>query len=632
MCGFVTVFDSNNSYPNDNDKIILNEMLSSLNHRGPDSEGVYFSKKGASFGHKRLSIIDIEHGIQPMLSDDSRFILVFNGEIYNYLELRSYLIQKGVTFSSFSDTEVLLKLLIHDGPDKALARLNGMFAFIFFDQKESKWIAARDHFGIKPIYFIELNNKIIFSSEIKSLLLHPKVNAKRSQDALLQYLSFQLCLGNNTLFEGIKKIMPGQYIVGSKNKIIKIKQFWDMNFEIKNESEDYFVETLSELLSDAIRLQIRSDVPIGGYLSGGLDSSVVSSLAARKVDTEFSTFHGRFPNKGFDESKYAKMVSNNINSKYHDIVPSELDFVDNISDIIYYLDEPVAGPGVFPQFFVSKLARENVKVVLGGQGGDEIFGGYTRYLIGYFEQVLKGSIFEDNSENKHIISLEKIIPNLPTLKNYVPLLSHFWKENLFGNMDERYFRLIDRSEGVEELLHPELFSKFNVEKNFSDFQLIFNNPNTKSYINKMTHFDMKTLLPALLQVEDRVSMAFSLESRVPLLDYRIINLVSSIPPSIKFQGGESKYIFKKSIKNMIPKDILNRKDKMGFPVPLNNWIKKKGIVLDFIYDILLSEKSLNRGIFNSKTLELMISENGVGSRKLWGALSLELWHQRFIDG
>ena len=264
-------------------------------------------------------------------------------------------------------------------------------------------------------------------------------------------------------------------------------------------------------------------------------------------------FHGRFAEGlQYDESEYAKSLSAFTNGSYYEIVPTAEQFVEQLPRLIRALDEPLAGPGLFPQYAVSKLASKHVTVVLGGQGGDEVFGGYARYLVGYLEQALKGAILETQDEGKYLVTLDSIVPNLALLKEYTPLMSHFWRQGLFGEMDSRYFHLIDRSQGLDSLLHPEFLSRFNREQLFADFQSIFNHPDTKSYINKMTHFDQKTLLPALLQIEDRVSMAVSLESRVPLLDRRIVDLVNRMPPALKFQGGKTKHILKKSVTGLLP--------------------------------------------------------------------------------
>jgi asparagine synthase (glutamine-hydrolysing) len=525
MCGLVGIISPKRT-SSDSEKIAL-EMLKKISHRGPDGHGLQKFPSKAVFAHCRLSIIDRDHGDQPMLSEDGRYALVYNGEIYNYLELRQSLIQKGHRFSTYTDTEVLLHLLVEEGA-AALSQLNGMFSFLFFDSLTNEWIAAVDPFGIKPFYYTKLEDEFIFASEIKSLLAHPLVPAARDNQSLQQYLTFQFCLKKRTLFKGIFKLEPGHLISGCGNEIKSEKCYWDTNYEIDYyHTEDFFTDRLRDLITDSVRIQLRSDVPLGGYLSGGLDSSLVCTLAAGHLDS-LPMFHGRFAEgTQYDESDYAKEVAHASKGKYFEVVPTANGFVEKLPGIIYMLDEPLAGPGVFPQYEVSLLASNYVTVILGGQGGDEVFGGYARYLIGYLEQALKGAIFETQDEGKHLVTLESIIPQLPLLQQYQPLLAQFWSQGLFESMDSRYFRLIDRSQNVQNFLNSDVISEFNVEQVFSDFQEVFNYPTTPSYINKMTHFDLKTLLPALLQIEDRVSMTVSMESRVPLLDTRIVDLVNS---------------------------------------------------------------------------------------------------------
>lgn len=629
MCGFVSIHSSGQSLSQHQGT--LTRMLASIAHRGPDGEGTHQVPNQALFGHRRLAIIDLEHGAQPMVSPCGRYTLVYNGELYNYRELRQALNKAGRPCRTESDTEVLLQALMLWGAE-AIDQLNGMFAFVFHDRETNHWIAARDHFGIKPLYYASLGDELLFASEIKALLEHPAVQARCDQRALHQYLALQFCLDDRTLFSGIRKIRPGHALTGQGAAIERDTCFWDTNYQIDHyHTEAYFNDQLRALLEDSMRLQLRADVPLGGYLSGGIDSSLVCSLAARSLDAPLPMFHGRFAEgPQYDESEYAKALTDFARGSYHEVVPTAEQFVDQLPLLIRALDEPLAGPGLFPQYAVSKLAREHVTVVLGGQGGDEIFGGYARYLVGYLEQALKGAILETQEEGKHLVTLESIIPNLALLKQYTPMLSNFWRQDLFGEMDARYFHLIDRSQGLNQLLHPDALARFDRDALFADFQAIFNHPDTQSYINKMTHFDQKTLLPALLQIEDRVSMAVSLESRVPLLDKRIVDLVTSMPPPLKFQGGQTKHILKKAITGLLPATILERKDKMGFPVPLKEWMQG-GCVRDFVGDTLLATRSLQRGIFNPDALRAMLDQQGVGGRQLWGALSLELWHRQFID-
>lgn len=630
MCGIAGILGPGAG--EESGRTLVAAMTSKLAHRGPDDSGFSHGPTHA-FGHRRLSIIDVEHGHQPMLSEDGRYVLVYNGELYNFVELRQRLTQGGVRFATFSDTEVLLKVLIAEG-EAALPRLNGMFAFSFLDTHTGNWMLARDPFGIKPLYVATHGERVAFASEIKALLCDPALRAEADWHGIEQYLTFQFCLGEQTMFRGVRRLEPGCVMVGNNGSIERVTRYWDTDYTIdESHQEAYFADQLRVLLNDAVHLQTRSDVPIGAYLSGGLDSSVVATLASQYVGGRMHLFHGRFrEGPQYDESQYARMTADAISgSELHITQPTAADFVADMPRLIYAMDEPVAGPGLFPQYRVSALAAQHVKVVLGGQGGDETFGGYARYLVGYLEQALKGAIFETQEEGRHLVSLASIIPNLPLLKNYQPLMQAFWRDGLFEDMDRRYFRMIDRSHDLASILTGEALERYDGQRVFAEFQRTFNHPDTRSFFNKMTHFDMKSFLPALLQVEDRVSMAVSLESRVPLLDTRIVDLVTSMPPAVKFNGGKVKHIFKQSVGGVLPAPVLNRKDKMGFPVPFSEWLKG-GPVRDFVGDVLLGQRSRERGLFRPAALERLMQAEGQYGRQLWGALCLELWHQRFIDG
>jgi asparagine synthase (glutamine-hydrolysing) len=464
------------------------------------------------------------------------------------------------------------------------------------------------------------------------LLVHPEVAAAADREGLADYLTFQYVLGEGTMFSGVTRLLPGQFRVyrmdGGSSRTVR---YWEPHFRVDTDhSESYFIDRLSWLLRDAVRIQLRSDVPVGTYLSGGTDSSLVTALACEQGASGLATFTGRFDEgPAFDESGYARMVAERYGTQMHLITPTEDDFIGLMPKLIWHMDEPVAGPGLFPQYVVSRHAAHHVKVVLGGQGGDEIFGGYARYLVAYLEQSLKGGIFESNEEGEHIVSLKSILPNLPALQQYAPMMQQFWQSGLFDDMDRRYFKLIDRSGGQLSLLSPSMRAACSTESRFERFRAVFNHPDTASYYNKMTHYDMVTNLPALLQVEDRVTMASSLESRVPLLDHRITDLVASMPPALKFRGGELKHVLKRVIGDLLPHEVLHRKDKMGFPVPLHLWAR--GRARDFFADILLSQRAAQRGLYERAEVEkLMGSENAFG-RRLWGLLCLELWHRQFID-
>ena len=331
----------------------------------------------------------------------------------------------------------------------------------------------------------------------------------------------------------------------------------------------------------------------------------------------------------FDETGYAREVGSLCNARMFEIYPSEKDFIDTLPKLVYHMDEPCAGPGLFPQYMVSKLASQEVSVVLGGQGGDEIFGGYTRFLVAYLEQAIKGSIFQSIEEGEHIVTLKSILPNLPALKQYAPMLKRFWQTGPFEDMDSRYFRLIDRSEGDLSVFSGDFQNQYNREDIFNRFREVFNDPGTLSYFNKMVHYDLVASLPALVHVEDRVSMAVSLESRVPILDHRIVELITQMPPAMKFKGAEMKYILKKAVADILPPTILNRKDKMGFPVPLHLWAQNNAKT--FFKDILTSKACRERGLFNMSEVEKLIENENAFGRRLWGLLNIEMWFQTFVD-
>jgi len=628
MCGIAGIVGPSAATPERQRQV--RRMMEVLVHRGPDGEG-FAHGRDFCFGHRRLAIIDVEHGAQPMLSDDGKVTLIYNGEIYNYVELQQELAREGMRFRTHSDTEVLLRAYEKYGED-VVKKLNGMFAFALYDARKNLFFAARDHFGVKPFYYAQLpGGQLVFGSEIKALFCAPDVARKLNVPALHEYLTFQFCLGDKTLFEGVKKLLPGHSLACTPGSAPRVTQWWSPSFHVDtHHTKQYFEDRLASLVHDSVKGQLRSDVPVGAYLSGGLDSSIVVASAAPQYGKGFQCFTGRFAEgESYDESRYARIVAKEYGCEYHEVVPTAADFIESMPKLMYYMDEPAAGPGLLPQYVVSRFAQKNVKVVLGGQGGDEIFGGYARYLVAYLEQCIKGAIFETQEEGSHIVTLESIIPNLPLLRDYVPMIQKFWGGGLFDSMEERYFKLLDRSERIRGVVSGDIARAFSQDAIRAEFHEIFNASESKSYLNRMTYFDQCTLLPALLQVEDRVSMAVSLESRVPLLDYRVAELAASMPPSIKFAGGRSKNALKEAMKSTLPETILNRQDKMGFPVPLSEWLR--GPAREFVSDTLLGEASRSRGLFDPKALQDLMQNETKYGREIWGALCLELWFQAFLD-
>ena len=629
MCGICGIYHYDEA--RGVDEGALRRMAKSIEHRGPDDAGFLFDKN-LGLGHLRLSIIDLsEAAHQPMTDESGRYHIIYNGEIYNYLELRQQLAGKGCKFFSNSDTEVILRLFMDDGPE-AVKKLNGMFAFVIWDKVEHRLFAARDRLGIKPFYFYQDAGSFAFASEIKALFQSGVVKPELNPDGLVEYLTFQLCLEDKTLFKAIRKLEPGCWMSVESNGQARIQKYWALDFKVDTDhTPKYFEFKLMRLLEDAVRIQLRADVPVGAHLSGGLDSSTVTCLAASLLDAPIHTFSGGFKDgEKYDETRYARMAAQQAGSIHHEVYPDERQFVDEMPGLMRAMDEPAAGPGLFPQLMVSRLAKKNVKVVLGGQGADEVFGGYTRYLVAYLEECIRGGILGTQEDEKYVVRFDTILPNLTQLQGYEPMLRDFWKEGLFGSQDKRYFRLIDRGAGLRGLLSPGLAEATPGYDPFSAFADVFNSGGLQSYINKMTRFDILTLLPALLQVEDRTSMAVSLESRVPLLDHRIVELAASMPPKVKFEGGRSKHIFRKVVSHLLPSGVVERTDKMGFPVPLSEWYRRDP-VRGFVRETLTGKAARQRGWFDpQKVMPLLETERAFG-RSVWGLLCIELWAQAFLD-
>ena len=601
---------------------VMNDLIA---HRGPDDAGTWAHERGhVGFGHRRLSIIDPSPaGHQPMRDEAGRW-LTYNGEVYNYPELRAEL---GGSWRSGTDTEVVMRAHDRWGAE-ALGHLRGMFAYAVWDEAEQELLCVRDRFGIKPFYYAQVGDVLYFASEPKALL--PFLPAIETDlEGLKDYLAFQFCLAGKTLFKGVRELLPGHYL-RVRGGIAQPSRYWEVYYDLDfDHTAKYYEERIESLLAESVGLHLRSDVPVAAYLSGGLDSSTVASLASRSSSERMKAFTGLFPEDGrYDESAYARDLAEWRDLDLREVEIGVDDFLGTIEDVVYHMDYPAAGPGSFPQYMVSQAASREAKVILGGQGGDEIFGGYTRYLIAYFEQCIKAAIDGTTQGGNFVVTYESIIPNLVALQNYKPLMKEFWRDGLFEDLDARYFRLINRAPQLSGEVDFDALGDYSP---FETFKTIFNGDNVghESYFDKMTHFDFKTLLPALLQVEDRVSMAHGLESRVPLLDHELVELAATIPADVKFSDGNMKHVYKRATRSMVPESIANRTDKMGFPVPLQEWMR--GPAREFVTDVFAGERARGRDIFdNGKVLAGLERENRFG-RQTWGLLCLELWQRAFHD-
>lgn len=617
----------------------LRAMNARQRHRGPDGEGVWTSAGGrVGFGHVRLGIIDPSGSAQPMTLGGAhgggnrdagaaaRLAVTFNGELYEWPELHREL--GADRFRTRGDTEVLLHG--HDRWGAALpSHLRGMFAYALWDETARALVLVRDRFGVKPLHWVVADGVLAFASEIPPLLAFlPSIDT--DQDALAEYLRFQWTLGARTLFAGVSELRPG-HLLEMKDGRVGVRRWAKepQGLDLVT-SEDAFVERTRAALDDAVRLEMRADVPVGAYLSGGLDSSVVATIARRHAaDGTLDAFCGRFDEPGHDETRWARAAAGAAGIDLHEIGIGPRDFEDSIADVIRHLGHPVAGPGAFPQFVVAREARRRRKVLVGGLGGDEVFGGYVRYLVLYLEACLQGAIDGTMRSAQYVVTFESILPNLGALRGYEPLLAQFWSDGLFAARGERYLRLVDRSRGLESVID---WSALDAEAASARAAALFppGQPGRDALLDRMTAFDQATLLPALLHVEDRMSMAHGLETRVPLLDGPLVDLVRSAPALVKFRGGALKHLLRRAAETIVPASIHARPDKMGFPVPLAAWAR--GPLRPFLMDVLGSRAARERPyLAPGFRPETVLDGTSAGARHLWAVLSLELWQREFHD-
>jgi len=604
---------------------MVKAMTDRIAHRGPDGEGVWISSDGRiGLGHRRLSIIDLETGSQPMVAADGN-ALVFNGEIYNYKELRRELTD--YPFQTQSDTEVILAGYKKWGGE-VVNRLRGMFAFALYDARTGDLFCARDPMGIKPFYYAVTKSGLVFGSEVKALLPHLDTISPNRR-ALKEYFVFQLQMGDRTLFEGVKQLEAGHSLILSKNGSQRLHRYWKPEYKPINANANQVVEELREVLKESVHLHTRADVPIGAYVSGGVDSSFVCAMAKESHEHEMLGFTGRFDGyEGrFDESRYARDVGSKLGIKIHERTITAADFKSVFAKLVYHMDYPEAGPGSFPQYCVSELASQHRKVVLGGQGGDEVFGGYARYMVGLLENVLGASI-DGRETAPGNLALQDIQENLAVLKQYRPMMQGLMSDGLFGPIEQRYFKLVSRAPELSKIVDLE---GLDSEKPFDRFQEVFakSGAHSDSPMTAMMGFDLVSLLPGLLHVEDRVSMAWGLESRVPLVDRNVFEFAARVPENIKVPKGELKGMLRAAVAPYLPPSILDRKDKMGFPTPLNLWMKND--LGSFVREIFVVGAEKQRGFYDPEIMLSQLDAESDYSRNIWGLMNIEMWMQTFVD-
>ncbi len=624
MCGIAGIVSTYRKVSLD----ALRSMTSAIDYRGPDGDGhLLLEKNAVGFGHRRLSILDVRTvGSQPMVSACGRFHIVFNGEIYNYLELKEKLNACGYSFTTETDTEVLLAAYAHWG-EACLNYLIGMFAFAIWDREKKKLFAARDRLGIKPFYYKHENGRLIFSSEIKSI--HAVDSAKKGVATSLidAYMSFGYVPGENTLFVGIKRLLPGHKLTYRLGNAPVVEKYWSFNF-----SPDYSknfntcVNAVDELLKDSIALRLRSDVPLGVFLSGGLDSSAVVSLLAPGASSGLKTFSIAYDfGSAYDETPYAREVSGMYRTDHHETRMTPRQFVDFVPKYIWHMDEPVTEAAAISLYFVSKLARENVTVCLSGEGSDELFAGYDFYFYNLVLEKMRG--FLGGAGSNMIAALGAKVTRSQKLLKYLEMLEQ--------PFEKRYKGISSYEESAKNKLYRNDFLPTVTAGNDAlrvFLQGIFDESDSWDPLSRMLYFDTKTwLVDDLLIKADRMSMATSIELRVPFLDHRLVELAATIPSKYKMRGRNSKFILKELLKNRLPESIIKRK-KMGFPTPLETMFKTD--LYDYAYDTLLSQQAVNRGYFDRSAVQKLLEDHrqnkAKNHREIWQLVVLEEWHRQFL--
>ncbi len=629
MCGIAGIINFNN-------RPVAKEELDAMrriqSHRGPDDHGVY-TDGTAGLGHSRLSIIDLsEAARQPMHNEDSSIWIVHNGEIYNYQDLKPPLLDNGHSFLSDSDTEVLIHLYEENGID-FIHKLNGMFAFSIYDKKKKKLILVRDRIGIKPLYYYIDEMRFIFASEIKAILKCQVINKTLDYTAISQYLSLGYIPSPRTAFKKIKKLKAGEYLsLDIETGKFKIETYWDFRPE-GNFDENEACERIMDLLSDSVRLRLISDVPLGAFLSGGIDSSLIVAFMAKISNKRPKTFTIGFSDEPkFDETFYAKKVSEMYNTDHTVIKLKYEDVIDDLPNILDSFDEPFADSSALPTFIVSKATRKHVKVALSGDGGDELFGGYNKYM---------GMIMQ-----RHPLFLPPISGPLLRAIFRAPLEN--FDNRLFGSYKRRARRMIDgmgrdnTSSHISWMIHlnrneKRKFVNFNLDKDICNDEIstmisAFYNKYENDWINKASYTDLKLqLVDDMLTKADRMSMLTSLEVRVPLLDHRLANAVFSLSGNLKIKKGKRKYILLKAAKNLLPKELHTR-PKKGFEVPIGPWLKKNKRFQELFIDCMKTKPKEN--IVNTDNTIKLFNIHNQGpvdyNRELWILFVLKWWSDKYL--
>jgi asparagine synthase (glutamine-hydrolysing) len=627
MCGICGLFDAEGQgtalTP------LVRRMADALAHRGPDNDG-FLTTPHCVLGHRRLKIIDLSPlGKNPMANEDESLWITFNGEIYNYLDLRPELLRRGHRFRSQTDTEVILHLYEDEGED-FLRHLNGMFALALWDQRRGRLILARDRFGKKPIYYWSDGHRLLFGSEIKSLLADPAVPRELNPEALSTYLALGYIPCPDTIFRNIYKLPPASWLVAERGpdggvKLRGPQRYWDLRYQPDAKlTEAECTERIRALVRDAVRIRLFSDVPLGAFLSGGVDSSTVVAAMAEVSPRPVETFSIGFDESSFDELPYAEMVAKQFGTRHHTFQCTP-DALEVLPTLVHHYDEPFADPSAIPTYYVSKIARQHVTVALSGDGGDEVFAGYTRYDNG-MQRLHWGRLLPEPLVRAAFRVATDLYPvgsrgwGILHRNSLAPLDSYLADVSVFQPREKR------------KLMAEPLRASANGDV-FSLARQLAAQTGSAEFLSQMQYVDEMLYLPDDILVKvDRASMAVSLETRAPLLDYRLAEFLATVPAEMRYRHREKKYLLKKAMEGVLPREILYR-SKMGFGVPLKHWFRKDAA--QFTREVLLSQAARERGLFDPQEVQLCLDRHARGRRdfsgKLWTLLFFELWCRSWLD-
>lgn len=631
MCGICGVYEFDKEARVDH--FLIKRMCDSLIHRGPDEEGIHVDKN-MGLGHRRLSIIDLSTGQQPLCNEDKTIWIVFNGEIYNYLELKEVLIKKGHIFRTNSDTETIVHLYEEMG-EEFVSQLRGMFSIAIWDSTKSKLVLARDRLGKKPLYYFINDKRCIFGSELKAILQDNRVPREMNFEAMDDYFSFFCVPGEKSIFKKVHKLLPGHILICKQNNVI-VKEYWDIDFDkqANKREESYYKNRLKELLEDAVKCRLISDVPLGAFLSRGIDSSTIVGLMSTLLNKPVITTTIGFEEKEFDESEFAKIIARQYHTNHHESIVKPK-AIEMIPRLISHFDEPFADASAIPTYYVSKMAKEYMTVALTGDGGDEVFAGYNNYPQMLFENSISsfipGFIKRDilplilKCYPKQGNRLASLLRGQDFLKSIITPFEIFYLNN----------KLRFQPEHKESLYSNNLKSQLCSYNSISVLEPYFKKVQGKDILTQMQYLDLKTYLPNDVLVKvDRMSMAVSLETRCPLLDHKIVEFAfEEIPPDLKLRNNQSKYILKQVMQDFLPEEIRKRKKK-GFSVPIAYWLR--GELKSVVEEILFSTRSKQRGYFDFDYLQLRWKQVQEGQRMslpkhFWALLIFELWCRVYLD-